>query len=900
MPQDHRTRLDEWRKQHMPASRIGARVDAEEKARQIVAQHLGALSAGDVLGAFDQLNVDGTPGAGIRFGLLLAQPNYNKMIAELGVLNEWISRLWNAEESAAPALVDEFEKLRPLKGATGQFASIVLYLRKPDRFAPWVRPLDRAVQIERGDTSLGFQTYAEFNAAAREMRLRYALHPQELDAISPEAFVGKPADAWWVNQGDTYQAAKALGSIWAPAKNQNGQTFFFWDNVSKVKRGDLVFHYAAGSLRAVSKAASDGFSSEKVIGGGKWPSGGWRVDMEYHEFARPVPIAEIGPVIAKLKLTKGPISSNGKANQGYLFKLSSEAVERICAAVGNDRALTAVGLPPDPRPWLLGVARTDFTGHAGEAGLCMDETLVTRFLASLLARRFLLLTGLSGSGKTKLAQALAQWMDAGAAAAGGAAGDAAAAERPEKGQRLEDGFVWRVEPYHLDQERVMFSREFTDEPFKTPDALAPEDILVLLDGKTEVKARLRRTSNSSPQIYSLKGIMAWLGNLGVGSFFRVRFLEPRTGFRNVLSFERLDAPPQRDPCYALVAVGANWTSKEDLLGYPDALTPGVFRAKPALELLLRAAQDEARAYFLILDEMNLSHVERYFSDFLSAMESGEAIALHDDDERQTESGTPVPASLRVPENLFVIGTVNVDETTYLFSPKVLDRANVIEFRADADAVSGFLSSPVEVDLDRLAGRGAEYAGAFVEAAGQRLGAEVDLDAAVKNKLKAELEVLFAVLADHEAEFGFRTAKDIARFVHFFLRLQGDGDAAADADGLFALAMDAVVMQKILPRMHGSKRKLGPVLRGLGELCAAEPAPAAGASLSRPDRARLAAAGKPAEGSPFLQTLDDLLRACRTASSTPSAPALRYPMSFEKIVRMLRKLDRDGFASFAEA
>ena len=71
--------------------------------------------------------------------------------------------------------------------------------------------------------------------------------------------------------------------------------------------------------------------------------------------------------------------------------------------------------------------------------------------------------------------------------------------------------------------------------------------------------------------------------------------------------------------------------------------------------------------------MNLSHVERYFSDFLSAMESNEPVPLHDDPE------SDFPSMIKIPENLRVVGTVNVDETTYMFSPKVLDRANTIEF-----------------------------------------------------------------------------------------------------------------------------------------------------------------------------------------------------------------------------
>ena len=135
--------------------------------------------------------------------------------------------------------------------------------------------------------------------------------------------------------------------------------------------------------------------------------------------------------------------------------------------------------------------------------------------------------------------------------------------------------------------------------------------------------------------------------------------------------------------YKLVAVGADWINNENLLGYPNGLIanpadPGSYISKAALDLMLRARNDPDQPYFLILDEMNLSHVERYFADFLSAIESGEEIHLHSDDERNTGkssssggeeegdkdegervSGNQIPGKVKLPDNLFVIGTVNV-------------------------------------------------------------------------------------------------------------------------------------------------------------------------------------------------------------------------------------------------
>lgn len=266
--------------------------------------------------------------------------------------------------------------------------------------------------------------------------------------------------------------------------------------------------------------------------------------------------------------------------------------------------------------------------------------------------------------------------------------------------------------------------------------------------------------------------------------------------------------------YRLVAVGADWTTNENVVGYQDALQDGVYR-KPSnggLDVILRAESDPARPYFLILDEMNLSHVERYFADILSAIESGQEIALHSAAGNLNASEhdpLPVPPKLRLPDNLFIVGTVNVDETTYMFSPKVLDRANVIEFRATAGDIAAFLDAPSKVDMDALAGKGAAFGQAFVAEA----AAEAKLDGATATDLKARLTEIFGALAPIGAEFGFRTAHEITRFTHFHAKLSGGAWQLKDA-------LDAQVLQKLLPKLHGSERRLGPVLKTLEAFCEA--------------------------------------------------------------------------------
>lgn len=260
----------------------------------------------------------------------------------------------------------------------------------------------------------------------------------------------------------------------------------------------------------------------------------------------------------------------------------------------------------------------------------------------------------------------------------------------------------------------------------------------------------------------------------------------------------------------VVAVGADWMTSEQVLGYRDALDDSKYRrpANGTLDVILAASKDPNRPYFLILDEMNLSHVERYFADLLSAIESGEQIALH----AGVDPVDDVPPRIELPRNLFIVGTVNVDETTYMFSPKVLDRANVIEFRTSKEEILAFLDTPRSPDLSLLESKGAPYAKLFIDAAAMRprlqdLPAHVGDGTEIQQHLSAALGGLFDVLVQIGAEFGYRTVNEIARFTFFHALLAGKGWQLKDA-------LDAQLVQKLMPKLHGSERRLRPVLDAL--------------------------------------------------------------------------------------
>jgi hypothetical protein len=329
-----------------------------------------------------------------------------------------------------------------------------------------------------------------------------------------------------------------------------------------------------------------------------------------------------------------------------------------------------------------------------------------------------------------------------------------------------------------------------------------------------------------------------------------------------------------------IAVGADWTDSRHVVGYLNPLQTAdgkpdgapVYEATEILKLLLHANKHRDLPHFLILDEMNLSHVERYFNDFLSGMELSDkkkALKLHSAGLAKTREGLDVEGCIDFPENLFVIGTVNIDETTYMFSPKVLDRANVLEFRptitqlkeAAKNLNSDSTKEKIEMapeqtakDFLKLAVKAREHSWA----AGESLPPEGDWEDFLKNLHEMSQQILEPA----GLELTYRPQKEIlayARVDYYFHRNwvaattsapdeaadgaeteetesaeseapEGAGESESEAAGENATAstasgawdwkrcLDEQIMQKILPKLTGNERKLRDVLGKLREFC----------------------------------------------------------------------------------
>lgn len=312
----------------------------------------------------------------------------------------------------------------------------------------------------------------------------------------------------------------------------------------------------------------------------------------------------------------------------------------------------------------------------------------------------------------------------------------------------------------------------------------------------------------------------------------------------------------------VAAVRPDWTGAEALFGYEDGLKPPVegraaWVVPGPLEFMLNAAANSSHPHLLLLDEMNLAHVERYFADVLSGMESGQPclpnlIKGSDGVWRVRAQG---PDRIPFPRNVWIVGTVNVDETTYMFSPKVLDRANTFEFRVGVDDLQLGVKKPVRC----AQGDQALIRGLLAIARDDEW--QLTHPSTFRDGLAEKLRQLHSTLTRYGMEFGHRVFYESLRFA-----------ALAEAAGIATIegALDRIVKQKVLPRLHGSRRRLELPLLALAHYCRDLPE-----TIATDEKLPALELGKPTETS------------------------AKLPGSYDKLSRMLNNLRANQFASFTE-
>lgn len=321
--------------------------------------------------------------------------------------------------------------------------------------------------------------------------------------------------------------------------------------------------------------------------------------------------------------------------------------------------------------------------------------------------------------------------------------------------------------------------------------------------------------------------------------------------------------------YVLIPVRPDWSDPSDLLGYTDIT--GTFRPGAITEVILDASRPDNvdKPYFICLDEMNLARVEHYFSDLLSILEtqhwrdgriithrllSAEIVQkLQEDLSLRLDS-----SSLGIPDNVYIIGTVNMDETTHPFSKKVLDRANTLEF--NYIELNHFPDDAPHAELEASV---LEVSNSFLRLDYLTLKDSYAGNEALIRKTTERLIAINTILDDIHAQIGFRVRDTICFYMvynHRFELLPEDE------------AFDLQLQQKILPRIQGSNMS---VKRTLIELM-------------------LMALGQRGNVDQYVDDASELYLPWRRSGESPKA---LYPQSARKLAYMIRRLEEDGFTSF---
>lgn len=293
--------------------------------------------------------------------------------------------------------------------------------------------------------------------------------------------------------------------------------------------------------------------------------------------------------------------------------------------------------------------------------------------------------------------------------------------------------------------------------------------------------------------------------------------------------------------YELIEVKPNWHDSSELLGYESEIGGPHYVVTPFVRFLVKAMRYPDVPFFVCMDEMNLAPVEQYFAEFLSVLESRKLLSdgtitseplikadifskyadqLHRDlDITDTETYKAVydrlkNDGLRLPSNLIVVGTVNMDETTHQFSRKVIDRAMTIEMNIE-DAETPFKNffeggdalhyydnpQPKELFLPK------------VVQASEALSILRAEDASyLKENVPGLLHSLNSALNGTPFKIAYRVQNEL--ILYFFSLREENSDEAAEA--LLAQAMDAILMMKVLPRIEGDEDLLDKPLKALAQ------------------------------------------------------------------------------------
>jgi hypothetical protein len=479
------------------------------------------------------------------------------------------------------------------------------------------------------------------------------------------------------------------------------------------------------------------------------------------------------------------------------------------------------------------VSTDEFYENYKNSNFVFTDEILTRYAISLSAKPFVILSGISGTGKTKIAQLFKVPLHvvAPAAPAQEVAGIDYILLTVTSGLAREDGrgnFKFSDLPAILEQQEISdlnleidrLRRIGSDDNICPPIPITIKtpagDELVMglyLQRARSPLARLRAKSKRGEATeYDYRHFFNT--NYGIGDVLKLKKIGHHKLEIVSVNGDSIVEEARQDQINAnselsttcFIPVKSNWTDSTELFGYYNPLT-GKYVMTQLLRFMLRAADNPSIPFFLILDEMNLSRVEHYFSDFLSCIESRTALAdgsveqeginLHaSSDSLETEDSEfdEISSTIEIPLNFYVTGTVNIDDTTHMFSPKVLDRANVIEFN---DVYLG--EEPINTGFKLSSFPN------FTTYSKPELSAFDSLSDNSKDIIKA----ILGILRPYNLHFAYRTISEISRFIELSKSCVSDGGTEVEK-----AALDIQVLQKVLPKFHGNYAKLNDAILDL--------------------------------------------------------------------------------------
>lgn len=283
---------------------------------------------------------------------------------------------------------------------------------------------------------------------------------------------------------------------------------------------------------------------------------------------------------------------------------------------------------------------------------------------------------------------------------------------------------------------------------------------------------------------------------------------------------------QKPKNFEMIQVKPNWHDSSELMGYVSRIDGVRYVVGPFLRFMVKAINDPDIPYFLCLDEMNLAPVEQYFAEYLSVIESrklqddgsittdpiidysdsDEYVSLiqqlfpYDKDVREKYLSVKDGLRLRIPQNLIVVGTVNMDETTFSFSRKVLDRAMTIEMN-EVDLFGG-LDKRYE-QIGKLSN--VELVAEAVEGVDVYQSNKSVCDIAIKYLNKVN-----SVLDGTPFKIAYRTRNEVLLYVVNNLpynQIPNDDEHIYTEKYVIARALDEITNMKILPRIEGDETKV---------------------------------------------------------------------------------------------